>query len=441
MRRRLGIAVGLCALPLVAAGWTDGSSGTRARTDNKPVTITFWSNYSAPHELAALQSAFDAFHAKYPWITVKGTGNMNDDKILTAISSGTPPDSLLSFSPDNVGKFCSTGAWTNLNDDIKKSNLDMSMFPKAALSFSGYKGNQCSLPALADSYGLYYNRAMFKAKGITHPPRTLSELTADAKKLTVRNADGSIKVAGFVPLGKYYEDSVTGGLVQAYGARWFDSSGKAQISRDPRWTALLKWQKSLIDWYGYSKLLRFTAGLGQEFSASNDFERGRVAMVYDGEWRTAFLASDKSKVDYGTAPFPAADSAPGQFGSGFTAGNLVAIPKGSKHPDEAWLLIKFLATDTQTMVNLSNALRNVPTTAASAASPKIKPDAKFKVFLKIFTNPKSTFAPVTEIGQAYQDLFSIFLSKWEAGKVSNLGSALQGLDKQIDDQLAQQATP
>jgi len=441
MRRRLGIAVGLCALPLLAAGWTDGASGPRARTDQKPVTITFWSNYSAPHELAALQSAFDAFHAKYPWITVKGTGNMNDDKILTAISSGTPPDSLLSFSPDNVGKFCSTGAWTNLNDDIKKSNLDMSMFPKAALSFSGYKGNQCSLSALADSYGLYYNKAMFKAKGITHPPRTLSELAADAKKLTVRNADGSIKVAGFVPLGKYYEDSVTGGLVQAYGAHWFDSSGKAQISRDPRWTALLNWQKSLIDWYGYSKLLRFTAGLGQEFSASNDFERGRVAMVYDGEWRTAFLASDRSKVDYGTAPFPAADSAPGQFGSGFTAGNLVAIPKGSKHPDEAWLLIRFLATDTQTMVNLSNALRNVPTTAASAASPKIKPDAKFKVFLKIFTNPKSTFAPVTEIGQAYQDLFSIFLSKWEAGKVSNLGSALQGLDKQIDDQLAQQATP
>ncbi len=119
----------------------------------------------------------------------------------------------------------------------------------------------------------------------------------------------------------------------------------------------------------------------------------------------------------------------------------MAIPKGSKHPDEAWLLIRFLATDTQTMVNLSNALRNVPTTNASAASPKIKPDAKFKVFLKIFTNPRSTFAPVTEIGQAYQDLFSIFLSKWEAGKVSNLTSALQGLDKQIDDQLAQQATP
>jgi ABC-type glycerol-3-phosphate transport system substrate-binding protein len=131
MRRRWCIAAGLCALPLLAA-----------------------------------------FHAKYPWITVKDTGNMNDDKILAAISSGTPPDAMLSFSPDNVGKFCATGAWQNLNDDIAKSKLGMSIFPKAALSFSGYKGNQCSLPALPDSYGLYYNKAMFKAKGIARPPRT-----------------------------------------------------------------------------------------------------------------------------------------------------------------------------------------------------------------------------------------------------------------------------
>ena len=441
MRRRWLIAAGLCALPLLAAGWTDGPAGARTAADQKPVTITFWSAYTAPHELAALQSAFDAFHAKYPRITVKGTGNMNDDKILAAISSGTPPDAMLSFSPDNVGKFCSTGAWQNLNDDIAKSKLDMSIFPKAALSFSGYKGNQCSLPALADSYGLYYNKAMFKAKGITRAPRTLSELAADAKKLTVRTADGSIKVAGFVPFGKYYEDSVAGGLVQAYGARWFDSSGKAQLSRDPRWAALLTWQRSLISWYGYDKLLRFNSVKGDEFSASNDFERGKVAMLYDGEWRTAFMASDKSKVDYGTAPFPAADAAPKQYGSGFTAGNLVAIPKGSKHPDEAWLLIRFLATDTQTMVDLSNKLRNVPTTAASASSPKIKPDAKFKPFLKIFTNPLSTFAPVTPIGQAYQDLFLIFLSKYEAGKVPDLAKGLQGLDKQIDDQLSQQSTP
>ena len=41
---------------------------------------------------------------------------------------------------------------------------------------------------------------MFAKAGITEPPKTMTELMADAKKLTVRNPDGSIKVAGFVPL-------------------------------------------------------------------------------------------------------------------------------------------------------------------------------------------------------------------------------------------------
>jgi hypothetical protein len=48
---------------------------------------------------------------------------------------------------------------------------------------------------------------------------------------------------------------------------------------------------------------------------------------------------------------------------------------------------------------------------------------------------------VTPIGQAYQDLFLIWLSKYEAGKESTLGPSLQALDKQIDDQLSQQSTP
>jgi multiple sugar transport system substrate-binding protein len=36
-------------------------------------------------------------------------------------------------------------------------------------------------------------------------PKTISELTALAKKLTVRTADGTIKVAGFLPSVTYCE--------------------------------------------------------------------------------------------------------------------------------------------------------------------------------------------------------------------------------------------
>ena len=141
--------------------------------DNKPVTITFWSAYTA-RELNDYQLAFVDFHKNYPSITVKGTGKIQDDKIPAAINGGNAPDALLSFSPNNTGKFCSSGALQNLNDRITKDKFDVSLFPKVALSYRGYKGVQCSLPALADSYGLYMNTAMLKAAGFTSPPKTLS---------------------------------------------------------------------------------------------------------------------------------------------------------------------------------------------------------------------------------------------------------------------------
>ena len=86
----------------------------------------------------------------------------------------------------------------------------------------------------------------------------MTELAADAKKLTVRNPDGSIKVAGFVPLNLFDELDIAD-LGHAYGGTWFDSSGKAQLATDPAWAAAFQWQKSLVDWYGYSNLQKFFA--------------------------------------------------------------------------------------------------------------------------------------------------------------------------------------
>ena len=52
--------------------------------------------------------------------------------------------------------------------------------------------------------GLYYNEDMLKKAGLNGPPKTISELTEYAKKLTVRNPDGSLKVVGFNPVMNWY---------------------------------------------------------------------------------------------------------------------------------------------------------------------------------------------------------------------------------------------
>ena len=124
----------------------------------------------------------------------------------------------------------------------------------------------------------------------------------------MKNPDGSIKVAGFVPLNLWEELDIAD-IGHSFGATWFDSSGKAQLATDPAWTAAFEWQKSLVDWYGYSNLEKFFATYtNSEFNPTNAFETGKVAMVFDGEWRTAFIKPRAPVAAYGTAPVPAAET-------------------------------------------------------------------------------------------------------------------------------------
>ena len=81
------------------------------------------------------------------------------------------------------------------------------MFPAASRYYTQYKGKRCALPLLADVYGFYYNKTLFKQAGLTRPPKTFSELTAYAKKLTKKNADGSFKVLGYDPNFGFYQEA------------------------------------------------------------------------------------------------------------------------------------------------------------------------------------------------------------------------------------------
>ena len=251
--------------------------------------------------------------------------------------------------------------------------------------------------------------------------RRSRELTADAKKLTKFNSDGSIKVLGFDPFIGFYENTPER-WVTAWGANWLDSSNHSILSKQPGWSNWMKWLKSYVNWVGYNKLVKFQAGLGDEFSASNAFEVGKLAMNYDGEWRVAFIQAEHPTLNYGTAPMPAAN--PKLYGSGYINGTIIGIPKNGKHEAEAWDLVKYLTTNTHALAELSNGLRNVPSTSASLTSKELTPDAHFATFLKIFGNKYSSTSPITAAGVSYTNAVQNFATKWQAGKVSNLGSSL-----------------
>jgi multiple sugar transport system substrate-binding protein len=208
---------------------------------------------------------------------------------------------------------------------------------------------------------------------------------------------------------------------------------------------MFEWQKGFIaDVYGNgdfatgaSKLQRFVAGAGNEFSTAHDMYTGRIAMNMDGEWRTAFIADEKPSLNYGTAPFPVPDDQASNYGMGPMFGTIIGMPRGSPHPAEAWLLLQYMATDTKTLVYMANNVRNVPTTLASLSDPSLDVTPQFQTFLDVFKNPLSHDKAPTAIGAADQDIVSSFADKWQANSESDLTGGLQQAAQQIDDQLAQ----
>jgi multiple sugar transport system substrate-binding protein len=428
-----------CLLLVAALGLTACGSSSK-KSSGKATTITAWVGWSAStHELAAFKRLVAEYDKKHPDVKVKVVGDIDDNKIIAAIRSGHVPDVVSTFTSSNAGSFCKTGAWIDLGPLLKKDKVDMDNFTKTPLYYTQYKGKRCALPLLADTFGLYYNKALFAKAGLKRPPRTMSELSAYAKKLTQRNPDGSLKVVGFDPFYGFYDGAPNKVLrfASLFGGKYIDDQGHSALAQSSAWENELEWQKSLVDWYGYDRLVRFQAGLGDEFSASNAFEKGKLAMAEDGEWRVAFIKLEHPELKYGTAPMAVANDHPELYGSGHVNGTIIGIPRGVKHKDEAWKLLKYLTTDDHFLAQFSNAIRNVPTTKTSLKSDEIDPDPHCAPFLKIIDNPHSSTAPITPVGAAYQTLIQNFAIKYQAGHVSDLHSGLVNLDKQIDAQLKQ----
>src|SRR6478672_717271 len=184
----------LCALGVAAVGATAATAKKSA-----PTKLTVWVGWSA-RELSVFKKVAAEYDKSHPNVTVDVLGSINDDKIVAAIRAGNAPDVASSFNSYDVGVYCGTGGWIDLAPLLKQSHISTTQFPPATNYYTQFRGKRCALPLLADTYGLYYNKKLFAAAGIKRPPRTVSELTADAKKLTKRDASGKIKVAGLDPV-------------------------------------------------------------------------------------------------------------------------------------------------------------------------------------------------------------------------------------------------
>ncbi|MFF4396939.1 ABC transporter substrate-binding protein [Streptomyces sp. NPDC001480] len=427
------------SLALLTTACTGQSGSTASDDASKDTTINFWHAWSAPNEVKAVKALIAGFEKAHPNIHVNVVGNMTDDKMNQALRTGgdKAPDVISSFTTNTVGKFCSSGALVDLNPFFKKSRVDPEKtFPKPMNEYTQFDGDRCSVPLLGDAYGLYYNKTAFKKAGIAAPPRTWSEFKADAKKLTITQGDG-YKQLGFMPDYHGWETTTEHYLGQ-FSPTYFDSKGKSNVAEDPAFAKAFTLQKDLVDELGgYQKLEKFRATLGDEWGPKHPFQTGQVAMQLDGEWRLGMALATKPKFEIGVAPLPVPDDQAAQYGKGYITGTIAGIAATSKKQNAAWEFVKYISTDTDAVVNFSNAIHNVPSTLAALKSPKLKYDPRFKTFLDIAANPDSTTAPASLNGGVYLTTVQELGYDYESGKLTDLKAGLKKAAAQIDTDIEQ----
>ncbi|MGW4205960.1 ABC transporter substrate-binding protein [Streptomyces sp. NPDC004726] len=439
-RKTAAALAATAALSMLVSACTGSSENTAEDDPKAETTLTLWHGWSAPSEVKAMNDNIKRFEAAHKNIKVKAVGNMTDDKVNQALRAGgtNAPDVVSSFSTDSVGKFCTTGAFVDLNPYLKKADIDPAkVFHKPLLEYTQFKGNQCSLPLLNDAYGLYYNKDAFKAAGITAPPKTWSEFEQVAQKLTKAKGAGYERL-GFMPNYHGYETTP-----MHYASQWsptyFDAEGKSNVAKDPAFAKMMTFQKGLVDKLGgFSKLEKYRNTFGDEWGAEHPFHTGQVAMQLDGEWRLGMAKDAGVKFEIGTAPLPVADDQVADYGKGYLSGTIMGIASTSKKKNAAWELVKYMTTDTAAVVAFSNGIRNVPSTIAALESPDLKFDPAFQTFIDIAKHPKSNTTPANVDGGAYQVTFQDFGYQYESGKAKDLQAGLEKTAKQIDTDIAKQ---
>jgi len=126
-----------------------------------------------------------------------------------------------------------------------------------------------------------------------------------------------------------------------FGARYYDGDRRL-LADDNGNLAAYAWLGDTARTYGVDNLRSFIDGFGVSQSAQTPFLGGTEAMVVQGPWMMNFIARYAPGLEWGVAPCPAADGVGGGQPVTLAQCDVVVIPRGARHPREAFEFICYL---------------------------------------------------------------------------------------------------
>ena len=180
--------VATAALALAACGGSSGGGGSSSNGSH--VTMTWWTNATSGTLKSVWAQAATAFHKANPNVTIQVEPIQNEaftTKVPAALASSNPPDIYQQWGGGQMASQIPSGKVTNLSPYVSDW---IGQVGSAAAGWQ-FGGKQYGVPYDLHTVGFWYRKDLFAKAGITSPPATLAELSADVTKL---------KQKGIVPI-------------------------------------------------------------------------------------------------------------------------------------------------------------------------------------------------------------------------------------------------
>lgn len=303
-------------------------------------TVTVWSEWS--WALETFYKVVEVFEEKNPDIDVDWQYQSDrTDKLIAAVIGDVSPDVVTTgVSVDMVEK----GLFAPLTDYLKNSEL-YDAIPASLWPSRTVNGEIYGVPALegGPNAGLYFNRDRFAEAGLqplqTDEVITMDELVVLSRKLVTTDADGNPVKLGFYP----YEISARSlnRVCRFFETNWWDADeGVAKLDR-PELIDALETMAEFFQPFGYAKMTQAMSNYFMWPAAENSaFANGMTALMECGYWGIGNLRDTMPDGNYGVTWSPNVNRRRVQNLGGWS----VVIPSASKHKDEAFRFIEFLAS-------------------------------------------------------------------------------------------------
>ena len=306
-------------------------------------SLTMWVRASGANAAQHLVDLWNSGHPDKIALTVIPDNQMVT-KLATGAQSGEVPD-VISFDLIYMPDFMRAGFLTDITDTAK-SDPDFGKVAPAFRELATYQGRTYGTGFTPDVSILIYNKDLFKRAGLdpNKPPASVPEIVADAKKIRVLGDD----IYGFYFSGACMGCNIftTSPMMVASGAKILPHNAEEEPLAGAGVKEVLQ---AFRDMWTEGLIPKSAQGdNGANFVAT--FKTGKIGIQGAGGFLISDLKRDVPNLDFGVTFLPGMKV--GEV-SAFDGGDVVAIPKGSKHAAIALDFIKWELTDTAQLEGLA----------------------------------------------------------------------------------------